>query len=144
MLSPPLPRTWWQRNWKWFLPTAIVAGVVTFAGFVGVILVSVLGMFKGSDPYRDAVAQARSSASVLQELGEPIEPGWWVSGSINFTGSSGRADFATPLSGSSGQGTLYVRAERQAGQWHFELLEVAVAGKTQRIDLLKGQRASQR
>jgi len=96
----------------------------------------VFGIFKGSDAYSDAIAQARSSPAVLHELGQPIEPGWWVSGSINITGPTGSADFATTLRGPIGRGTLYVTAEKQAGRWKYKVLEVAVEGKSERIDLL--------
>jgi len=32
---------------------------------------------------------------------------------------------------------LYVTAEKQAGRWHYKILEVAVEGKSDRINLLR-------
>jgi len=93
-------------------------------------------MFKHSDAYQVALARARTSPGVVRELGEPVEPGWWVSGSINVSGPSGHADFETPLHGPSGRATLYVTAEKEAGRWHYKVLEVAVEGKNDRINLL--------
>jgi Cytochrome oxidase complex assembly protein 1 len=137
LAPPPVPRTWWQRNWKWVVPTGILGGLAALACFVGLILLFVFGMFRGSDAYRDAMVQVRADRSVVRELGEPIQAGWWVSGSINVSGPSGSADFETPLQGPSGRGTLYVTAEKKAGQWHYTVLEVAVEGKSERINLLK-------
>ncbi len=134
---PPIPRTWWQRNWKWVVPAGIVGCLAGLACFVGLILLFVFGMFRGSDAYQGAIAQVRADPGVVRELGEPIEPGWWVSGSIHVTGPSGTADFETPLRGPSGRGTLYVTAEKQAGRWHYKILEVAVEGKSDRINLLR-------
>ena len=136
VIPPPVRRSWWQRNWKWVIPVGVVGGVALLACFVGLIFLFVFSIFKGSDAYIEAVAQARSSPAVLRELGEPIHPGWWVSGSINVTGPSGSADFATSLLGPMSRGTLYVSAKKQAGRWKYKVLEVAVEGKNERIDLL--------
>ena len=136
LIPPPIPHTWWQRNWKWVVPVGVIGVLAGIACFVGLIFLFVFGIFKSSDAYSDAIAHARSSPAVVHELGEPIEPGWWVTGSINVTGPSGSADFATTLRGPVGRGTLYVTAEKQAGRWKYKILEVAVDGKTERIDLL--------
>jgi len=93
-------------------------------------------LLQHNDAYRVALARARGSPGVVHELGEPIEAGWWISGSINVTGPSGSADFETPLHGPSGRGTLYVTAEKRAGRWQYKVLEVAVEGKSDRINLL--------
>jgi hypothetical protein len=131
VIPPPISQSWWQRNW-----VGVIGGLAALACFVGLVFLIVFGIFKGSDAYADAIAHARSSPAVLHELGEPVEPGWWVSGSINITGATGSADFATTLRGPIGRGTLYVTAEKEAGRWKYRVLEVAVEGKSERIDLL--------
>lgn len=96
-------------------------------------------ILKGSEAYTGAIAQVESSSAVLQVLGEPVQPGWWVSGSISLTGPSGTADFSTSLEGPHGSGVLYVTAKKQGGRWEYTVLEVAVKGKRDRIDLLHGR-----
>jgi hypothetical protein len=130
------PPNWWHRNWKWVVPAGCAGCLTAVVCFVGALMVFVFSMIKRSDVYTDAVAQARSNPAVIQELGEPIETGWWVSGSISTTGPSGTADFSAPLRGSSARGTLYVTAEKKAGVWHYQVLEVAPEGTSSRIDLL--------
>jgi len=44
------------------------------------------------------VAVASSNPDVVRELGTPIVPGWYLSGSINVSGSSGNADMGHFLS----------------------------------------------
>ena len=62
--------------------------------------------------------------------------GWFLTGSINVSGGTGQADLAIPLRGSVADGTLYVVAEKRGGRWTFELVEVTVEGRAERIDLL--------
>ena len=140
---PPLPRaiprekptTWWQRNWKWFVP-ACLGGLVLFAGFIVLIVTIVFGMMKSSDAYRTALTMARADPYVQEALGSPIEEGLLVMGNINVNGSSGHADLAIPVSGPQGSGTIYVVASKSAGQWAVLKLVVDIKATNERIDLL--------
>ena len=81
------------------------------------------------------MAQARSNRQVVDALGEPIESGFWISGSINVDGPSGDVDVSIPISGPKGSGTLYVVGNRSAGRWQYSRMEVEVSGRPSRIDL---------
>ncbi len=144
MVTPtqtPLPRerstTWWQRNWKWFVPVCL-GSVVLFAGFIVLILTIVFGMMKSSDAYKDALAMARANPYVQDALGSPIEAGLLVAGNINISDSSGYADLAFPVSGPDGSGTIYVVASKSAGQWTFLKLVVGIQATNESIDLIEG------
>lgn len=138
-IPPPLPNnrstTWWQRNWKWFVP-ACLGGLVLFAGFIVLIVTIVFGMMKSSDAYKQALAEARTNPYVQEALGSPIEDGILVMGNINVNGSSGHADLAIPVSGPDGDGTIYVVASKSAGQWAILRLVVDIKATNERIDLM--------
>ena len=85
------------------------------------------------------MALAQHNPEVIAELGEPIEAGWLASGSIRVSNDSGNAHVAISLSGSKQKGTLYVVAQKQAGQWQFiSVIVETVGGK--KIDLLKDRK----
>ncbi len=138
-MPPPLPidrsTTWWQRNWKWFVP-ACLGGVVLFVGFIVLIVAIVFGMMKSSDVYKQAVAEARTNRYVQEALGSPIEEGLLVTGNINVNGSSGHADLAIPVSGPQSDAIIYVVASKSAGQWAILRLVVDVKATNERIDLM--------
>jgi hypothetical protein len=142
----PQERSWWSRNWKWFVPAGclsalILAGVVV-AVVVFLILGTVFGHIKSSDVYQRALAEARANPTVVNALGAPIKDGRFPSGSLSTSGSSGTADLSIPLSGPKGKGTLYAVATRSAGEWSFSQLAVTIKATGQRIDLLGGTSAS--
>ena len=58
------------------------------------------------------MARARANPEVVAALGEPIESGLLISGSINVEGSGGNVDVSIPISGPKGSGTLYVVGTR--------------------------------
>jgi hypothetical protein len=131
-------RTWWGRNWLWVVPVGCLGmlglSVASCAGIIGIGF----GIMKQSWACTEGVGLARHNKKVVDLLGEPIETGWMLNGSINESGPSGDADLAIPLSGRRNNGTLYVVAKKRAGEWKFERaeVEVEVAGQRQRIDLL--------
>jgi Cytochrome oxidase complex assembly protein 1 len=129
------PSSWLGRNWKWLVPLGCLTSVVALFAFVAAIVLVVFGFMKSSDVYQHAVETSRSSQAVVEALGEPIEPGWYMTGTINVSGTSGKADISIPISGPKGTGTLYAVATKRAGAWNYEVLEVELATGGERIDL---------
>lgn len=117
------------------MPSLALAMVMLFAGFVYAIFAMVFGILKSSEPYREAMARATSSPQVTTALGTPIDDGFLVSGNVRTSGGSGQASLEIPISGPQGKARIYVDAAKSGGRWTFSILEVAVAGRPERIDL---------
>ena len=138
ILPPPIPpaRGWWRRNGKWAIPLICVGAVAVLAGILALFLALILGFMKSSDAYKEALVRAELNPAVLSALGSPVKAGLFFTGHIEVNGPSGRAELAIPLSGPKGKGTLYARAEKSAGEWHFSLLVLRLDATGERIDLL--------
>lgn len=132
----PRPRSWWSRNWKWVVPVGCLGMVLLALLAVGGLVLAVTGGIKSSEVFQMGLERTRSSPAAVAALGEPIEPGWWVSGSIEVTGPSGDAALAAPVSGSTGEGKLYLEGTKTAGTWRLTLLELEMEDSGERIDLL--------
>jgi hypothetical protein len=123
---------WFSRNWRWLVPTFLIIFVVLPLLLIG----SIFAAMKNSDAAKESLLRAQKNALVVEKLGTPIEEGWMVSGSINTSTTSGDADLAVPISGPKGQGKIYVTAHKSAGAWGYQVMEVAIEGSNQRINLL--------
>ncbi len=111
-------------------------GLVLITLLTVAIFAFVMNVVKSSDAYKMAMEKAESNPAIVEAIGTPIEAGFFVTGSINTTGPSGNADVSVPLSGPKGEGTLYIVAQKSAGQWSFSTLEFeGPAGD--RVDLMK-------
>ncbi len=132
--------SWWSRNWKWAVPVgclgALACGVGGLVLFVGLIYGGVTTAIRSSEPYEEGMNRARAHADVKAALGEPIESGFWLTGNINVSGSSGNADLTIPISGPRGSGTLYVAGRKTANQWQYSTMEVELSGRPNRVNLL--------
>lgn len=114
---------------------SLLVGGLILAGIVGGIVYLVMGNFKSSPVYTQAVKAAQSDTRVIQALGEPIQPGWYVTGTIEEQGISGDATMTIPISGPRKGGTLYASARKQNGLWQFYTLAVQVDGDNKVIPL---------
>jgi len=114
-----------KRNPKKSVPLIILAILVLSA----MIFFFVMSLFKMSDSYKNALLIARENTAVIERLGEPIEPGLIVMGTINVNGGSGYANYSFWISGPKGEGELYVEAVKQYGNWNFIDLAVVIEGE---------------
>ncbi len=135
--ASPSQRGWLARNWKWLLATFLLGGLALVFGVFALIM----GAIRSSDVAQASVATAQSNRQVAQRLGSPIEEGWLLSGSVNVSNASGDADLSVPISGPKGKGTVYVTARKSAGRWHYSVMQVAIDGTDERIDLLEAAAA---
>jgi hypothetical protein len=137
-ITPQIPaqsKSWLARKWKLLVGLLVVLLVLGIAVVFGIISL-VMSSIKGSDVATEAMARARSNPTVVQHLGLPIGEGWLVSGSINVSTGSGDADLSLPISGPKGKGTIYVTAQKSGGVWRYTLMQAAIAGTAEKIDLL--------
>jgi hypothetical protein len=136
LLDKVAEKEWYERNKKWAVPVGCLVAIVVIVGIFGGVFLIAFSAFKYSGVYVESLKQAHANPVVIQALGEPIEEGFFVFGSIHVNGPSGEADIAIPISGPKGSGTIYAVATKSAGIWHFEVLEVDIKGAEDRIDLL--------
>lgn len=95
----------------------------------------VFGLMKSSAAYSGALDRARASPEVRGALGAPIEDGLFVTGQINVSGPTGKAELSFPIKGPRGRATVYVAASKSLGEWHFEHVIVEIDKNGERIEL---------
>jgi len=134
---PPRSQTRFDRRRKWLIPVLIVGGVLVLALFVGGLLWGVESMMRASYAYQLAVKRANESPTVAAKLGRPLQIGWFVLGSVNFSGAEGNASLSIPLSGPNGKGDIVVVGKKHGNHWTFETLEVDVTGEAEPIQLME-------
>ncbi|MGA8012781.1 MAG: cytochrome c oxidase assembly factor Coa1 family protein [Candidatus Acidiferrales bacterium] len=133
--TPPT-KTWFARNWKWFVPVLVCTAALTFATLLLGIFLFVTSILRSTDPYRVAVQTAAKSPLVAIRIGSPFRVGWLINGNVNVTPEDGSADLSIPIRGSHGGGHIVVSAKKENGEWKYQTREVDVNGDGSVIHLL--------
>ena len=146
MATPPYPlqpepmkRSWLERHPLWKIPIGCFVLFVLMAAFGILVITIVTASFRHSEVYTRALTMAKEDSRLREEIGEPIEAGWLVSGQLNVNGSSGHADLSIPISGPRGKGHIRAVANKRSGIWTFTWLQVIFDGHSDAIDLLSEQ-----
>lgn len=129
-------KSWWERNWKWFVPTGCVSLLLIFIVFIASIFFGVTSMMKDSDAYKGAMNEVQKNKLVIEKLGSPIEDDGMTSGSINMINDGGNCNLQIPIKGPKGKGTVFVVAEKR-GTWKYSEMSVFITATKEEIDLLK-------
>jgi|ERR1700722_5396952 len=145
-------KSWWGRNWGWFVPLGCVGIFVVVAGLFAIVAIAGFHLMRSSTPYQLAVAAAKADPRVMAALGTPIKEGYLFTGNVkeqaNWSAgtsgmaSSGQADFSIPIYGPKGRGTLRAIGTMSAGKWTFKVLSVTVTETGKFIDLNENPKTS--
>jgi len=130
------PQSWLGRNWKWLVPVGCLGLVAACVVFVLIILGIVFGAIRSTEVYQNSINGLSADPRVVEALGTPVKPGFFVGGSVNVNGPTGEASLSIPLSGPKGSGTLYVEANKSLGFWLYTSVELEVDKTGERINLL--------
>ena len=119
-----------QRKWaKW----GVVLVLVAIPGVVGMFF-GVSYILKNSDAYQGAASRIAASTEVTAYTGTPITTGL-PTGSIVISGPSGQAALEFTVSGPKAEGTVYVRATLDLGQWRYDRIVFEHTASKTRVEL---------
>ena len=136
LVPEPMKRSWLEQNPRWKIAVGFLTLLFLLIAFGGLVMIGVTASFRGSEVYQQALAAAAENHLVRREIGDPIQPSWFVTGQLNVSGSTGNADLSIPVSGSKGRGVIRAVAFKAEGIWRFTYLQVNVAGQGATINLL--------
>jgi hypothetical protein len=113
-----------QRNWS-------RAGFIIALGMIlvfGGLFYGLGNIFKRSEAYELSMRTLRADPQVIAAMGEPLEAGWFVSGSLTWKGGQGMADLSISLSGPNTSGTAISHSIKENGFWRITFLVVRLDG----------------
>ncbi len=125
-------RSWWKRNWKWFLPVfGILLLLVVSIGTspIGTRISNIAKVYV--DPYLmdDALSKAHENKEVVGLLGilEPINAMDIMQGIVNYSNNDTTIDIYVQVKGSKGKGRMRVFADWNKDKWKYN--NISIVGK---------------
>lgn len=130
-------KNWWQRNWKWFVPTGCLSLLIIVAILIYGVFTAINSVIKESTLYVEAFEKVANNTYVIDQIGEPIEQDGIFEGNVSVSNDDGDADLRIPFKGSKSKAVLHVVAYKQDGEWIYETLTITIDKTKEEIDLLK-------
>ncbi len=123
-----------NKNIKWIVLGII--GLLCFIAFAASIVFFVMKLMKG-DAYAMSLSALNGNVEVVEKIGEPIQPSWYVLGNINTNAQGGAAALQYVIEGPLGSGTVYADATKLAGRWQLDRVVLVIDGGDQIIHVVE-------
>ncbi|QHI37907.1 hypothetical protein IMCC3317_32900 [Kordia antarctica] len=130
-------KSWWQRNWKWFVPTGCFTLLALVSVFVVIVYFSVASAMKQAEPFIDGFKNAMTNSYVIESLGEPIELGEVTEEDIVIGKEAESVDIYFSVKGSKSEGTVHVVGKKLNGEWQYSEMSIYIEATEETIDLLE-------
>lgn len=118
-------RNFFQRHFRKITCLIIAIGFVCMFVSVGTIVGGAMYAMRDSEPYQMGWKEVQEDPRVVQALGEPMELGWLVSGSVSYNNGESNGSYEGTVSGPNGRGDLVVVARQPEGEfWYLQELRV--------------------
>jgi hypothetical protein len=139
-----MQKSWLERHPHWKIPLGFLTLLVLIIVFGGIVMTIITTTFRNSDVYHQAMTRAAADPQVREQVGEPIQAAWLISGDLQVSGGTGSANLSIPVSGPRSKGVIRAVASKNGGAWRFTYLQVNVNGRSEPIDLLSVQPPAER
>ena len=117
-----------QKNWA-----RVGFGLVVV--LVPLFFFALFSMLKG-EAYKQSLSLIRSNQEVIEYVGQPIEPSYFVGGKIQYNGVQGMATLGYSITGSKKEASVYVVAHKNY-KWILDRVIVYNKQDGVQIELLK-------
>ncbi|MFD2917985.1 cytochrome c oxidase assembly factor Coa1 family protein [Psychroserpens luteus] len=123
-------KNWWQRNWKWLIPsTVIMFGLLMFLfSGLGGAATDISKAYAEKDLYNNAFEKVKANDKASKVLGElqPIDNLAILEGSVNYSNDNKTIKSSIRIVGSKARGKLDIIADKVDDVWGYKLINVRV------------------
>lgn len=133
-----------ERLLKWMERNGLYVGIMAVGVIFSLVVLGGLGLLffynqamKSTPIFQESLAQVKTNDVVRKSLGAHLKEGWLISGSIQYQGTNGSADFQFPIAGEKGLGRVKTKAVMKDGSWEIQSLQLIKDG--QETNLLPGK-----
>jgi len=99
----------------------------------------ITGSMKHSDAFNMSLGELQNNPEIIALIGQPIEPGFLVTGSISSGTGSGKALLNYSIKGPKGEAEVQVAAIKEIDGWHIKELLVYSEGQENLLTIISSE-----
>ncbi|MBQ4821880.1 cytochrome c oxidase assembly factor Coa1 family protein [Aquimarina sp. MMG016] len=124
-------KSWWNRNWKWFLPLITftsISVVLFFSSGMGGHMTDFVQAYSDTELYENALEKAQQNKKVTDLLGElePINKLAILEGEVRYSDDHKSVDSSIRVKGSKRKASIDISADRINGKWNYRKINIRI------------------
>ncbi len=139
MTNEIIPENWWQRNWKWLLPTFILFGIVALVfAFADGNVTDLAQAYSDQDVVQNAIQKANENPRVNEVLGklEVADKLAILEGNAVYSDNGQTVNMTVRISGTKGKGKIDILAKKSSDEWHYQTIQIRLKNSDEKIQVL--------
>lgn len=137
------PKSWWNRNWKWFVPIiglVLISVIFIFTTGLSGIASDFAQAYSETELYENAIEKVNSEPKIEELLGEiePIDKLAILEGEVRYSNANKTVNSTVKIIGSKGKANMDISADKIDGEWNYTKIDVRIkkpADKKQTIEI---------
>lgn len=136
-------RSWWKRNWKWFLPTSLLlflllSGLILSSSVDGNVT-DIAQAYSDNSLYEKAIKKAKTNKRVLEVIGkiEPIDKLAILEGNAVYSNNNNSVELSIRVKGNIGKGKMDISAYKNGNEWEYKKINIRIKNPKEEIQILK-------
>lgn len=121
-----------QRKWT-------ISGLILVLVVLPALFFVITGSMKHSDAFNMSLGELQNNPEIIALIGQPIEPGFLVTGSISSGTGSGKALLNYSIKGPKGEAEVQVAAIKEIDGWHIKELLVYSEGQENLLTIISSE-----
>ena len=136
-------KSWWKRNWKWFLPTSIILFIIGIGSLVSASIDGNVADFaqaySDNSLYEKALEKVKLNQRVKETLGEiePIDKLAIIEGNTKYSNNNNSVETTIRIKGNKAKGKMDISAEKNGTEWEYKKINIRIKDPKEEINILK-------
>lgn len=124
-------KSWWKRNWKWFVPLfgiILIFTTIFFTSGMGGITTDLAKAYADTKLYENALEKVNTNQKVNTLLGEiePLGKMAILEGQTEYSDDNQTVNSTVRIVGTKGKARMDITAERINGDWNYSKINVRI------------------
>ena len=136
-------KSWWGKNWKWFLPTLTLIFSLLFWLILSLSVdgnvTDIAHAYSDNSLYEKAIEKAKTNQRVLEVMGEiePIDKLAILEGNAIYSNNNNSVELSVRVKGSKGKGKMDISADKNGAKWKYKKITIRIKEPKEEIQILK-------
>jgi len=136
-------KSWWGKNWKWFLPTLTLIFSLLFWLILSLSVdgnvTDIAQPYSDNSLYEKAIEKAKTNQRVLEVMGEiePIDKLAILEGNAIYSNDNNSVELSVRVKGSKGKGKMDISADKNGTEWKYKKISIRIKDPKEEIQILK-------